>query len=81
MSAFDTTTVGGASARKLSAWFMVMLVAALEITYTINQLEHGKDLIYLPEMIYADLAFAAAALGMTLYDKKQSQKNQPAESK
>ena len=69
LSAFDTTTNGGASGRKLSAWWMVMVVTMLELLYTYKCFKHDKELTYLPEMIYADLAFAATALGLTLVDK------------
>lgn len=65
-SAFDVSTVGGASSRKLSAWWMVMLVTALELTYVIKCFKNDKELTYLTEIIWADLFFAAAALGMTL---------------
>lgn len=64
--AFDVTTSGGASARKLSAFWFVMVVTILEFIYTIKCLRSDKELVYLLDMIWADLIFAATALGFTL---------------
>lgn len=70
LPSLDVTTVGGASARKLSALWMIILVTLLEFTYVIVSLIKGRDLIYLMEMIYSDLLFAATCLGMTLVRDK-----------
>jgi hypothetical protein len=68
---FDAHTIGGASGRKLSAfWMIVILTSTIELTwlkYAVNQ----KEWSMLTTVIGLNLGFAAAAFGMTSYQNNK----------
>ena len=73
--AFDTHSKS-ASARKLSAFWMVMLVSVLEVTYVIRTINNGGELSYITHMIDADLLFIGSLLGMTTVEKFKKGKDE-----
>lgn len=65
-SSFDTHSKG-ASARKTSAFWMIMLTTALEIGWLIHSYNKG-DFSLLTVVVGVNLGFVATALGMTTYE-------------
>ncbi len=74
LASFDTSNNSGASARKLSAaWAMLILATPPQMAWIIWACRHN-DFSLLPTLLTIDLGYAAAALGMTTYSAIQNKK-------
>lgn len=66
---------GGASARKLSAFTVILLIVIAHIKWFKNSLI-ANDFSLLPEVLAIDFGYIAAALGMKTYESVQKMKNE-----
>jgi len=73
-SAFDTHSKG-ASARKLSAFWVVMLITLLHLSYFRYQYLKDGDYSLLIEILIIDYCFVALALGLTTIETLVKLKN------
>ncbi len=78
---FDTKPGNGASARKLSAFWIIMLITGLHFTYFRDQYKHEGDFGLLIEILFLDLCFVCVALGMTTVETILKLKNGNTEKK
>lgn len=73
-SAFDTHSAG-ASARKLSAFWIIMLITALHLSYFRYQYTKDGEYKLLIEILIIDYCFVALALGLTTIETIMKLKN------
>jgi len=73
-SSFDTHSQG-ASARKLTAFWIVMLITFLHISYFRYQAKQEGNYEYLPTILVIDFCFVAVALGLTTVETILKLKN------
>lgn len=69
LSAFDTATKGGASARKLSAFWVVVLITFLHLIYLRSERKSAGDFELLPSILIVDYVFIALCLGMVTVEQ------------
>lgn len=75
-SSFDTKTSGGASARKLTAFWFTLLTAIIEVWWLIFAVKHDKweDLAM---VLWFNGSMIGAGLGMVVYENLKKKPDAP----
>lgn len=74
VASLDTTTKDGFSARKLSAFVIMVLVVAAHIAW-LKKAFLENDFSLLAEVLMIDYSFIALLLGLTTYEAIKSKQN------